>query len=244
MATSTQIANFIKEIAPHAQNAYRDLGKVLPSICIGMACVESGYGTATIMRKHNAFMGQKVGTGRTATKYWSGKFFTSRTKEEYTIGVHTTINAAFRAYDSTEQCIYNYYELLNTNLYKRVKANVPYAEQMAQIKLCGYMTSSKEVNSVINTIKRYNLTRYDIVDCYDEILVPTETKVYPTLRRGSRSEYVRSLQILLNLHGYQCGTADGIFGKKTDNAVRRWQSDHNLVADGIVGKLTWASLPI
>ena len=126
-----------------------------------MACIESGFGGSKLMYSHNAVLGQKVGSGKTATKYWSGQFFTSKTKEEYTIGVHTTITSAFRAYDSLRQCIFNYYELLNTSLYKNVLATSDYATQMVQIKQCGYMTSSKEVNSVLQTIAKYNLTIYD-----------------------------------------------------------------------------------
>lgn len=93
---------FINQIAPLAQKAYKTLGKVHPSVCIAMACVECANGNAGSV-KHNSLLGQKVGTGKTATKYWSGKFFTSKTKEEYIVGVHTTIKAAFRAYDSFEQ---------------------------------------------------------------------------------------------------------------------------------------------
>lgn len=160
MASEQQINKFISEIAPCAQNGYKTLGKVLPSICIAMACVECAYGTAGSV-KHHSYLGQKVGTGKTATKYWSGKFFSSKTKEEYQVGVHSTITAAFRAYDSIQQCVLNYYELLNTKLYARVQAGVDYVTQMNQIKMCGYMTSSTEVNSVIKLIRKYNLTQYD-----------------------------------------------------------------------------------
>ena len=233
MATQTQINNFINEIAPYAQEAYVKLGKVLPSVCIGMACIESGYGTSKLMYSHHAVLGQKVGTGKTATKYWGGKFFTSKTKEEYTIGVHTTIRDAFRAYDDLRQCVFNYYELLNTNLYARVKAGVDYKTQMAQIKQCGYMTSSTEVNSVINTIQKYNLTRFDSV--------APNTPSRPTLKKGSKGEAVKALQIFLNLNGYQCGSADGIYGSKTETAVRAFQKAHPECGtpDGIVGIKTW-----
>ena len=37
---------------------------LVPGICIGMACIESAYGTSKIMRNHNAFLGQKVGSGK------------------------------------------------------------------------------------------------------------------------------------------------------------------------------------
>lgn len=156
-----QALEFIDMLAPIAQKAFNNIGKILPSICIAMAIVESNCGQSSIMKKNNALLGQKVGTGKTAKKYWSGKFFVSRTKEEYTVGTHTIIKSAFRAYDSIEQCVFNYYELLNTSLYKKVASNVDYKTQMQQIKDCGYMTSSTEVNSVISIIEKYNLTIYD-----------------------------------------------------------------------------------
>ena len=156
-----QALEFIDMLAPIAQKAFNNIGKILPSVCIAMAIVESNCGQSNIMKKNNALLGQKVGTGKTAKKYWSGKFFVSRTKEEYTVGTHTIIKSAFRAYDSVEQCVFNYYELLNTSLYKKVISNVDYKTQMQQIKDCGYMTSSTEVNSVISIIEKYNLTIYD-----------------------------------------------------------------------------------
>ena len=69
---------------------------------------------------------------------------------------------------------------------------------------------------------------------------------YPTLRKGDKNDYVRNWQMFLNLHGYSCGNVDGIFGVKTEAAVKKWQKDHSNVcgkADGIIGPRTWASLP-
>lgn len=180
--TTAQAKAFIKEIAPSAQKAYKELGKVLPSVCIGMAMVESGAGTSKIMRKYNAFLGHKVGSGKTAKKYWNGKFFVARTKEEYTIGTHTVIKDAFRAFDSIEQCVFNFYELLNTSLYKRVLSGVDYKTQMSQIKACGYMTSSTEVNSVISLIDKYDLTKYDTGVAPVEISNYEVGKIYTTIQ--------------------------------------------------------------
>lgn len=69
-----------------------------------------------------------------------------------------------------------------------------------------------------------------------------QTTIVLTLRRGSNSQEVKDLQKKLNSLGYNCGTADGIFGLKTENEVRRFQSKHKLTADGIVGKNTHAAL--
>ena len=64
----------------------------------------------------------------------------------------------------------------------------------------------------------------------------------PMLKNGSEGASVKALQILLNGYGYNCGTADGIFGKKTEAAVRKFQSAKKIESDGIVGKNTWTKL--
>lgn len=246
MASAATINNFILEIAPCAQHAYKTLGKVKPSICIAMACVESAYGTSNIMRNHKAFLGFKVGSGKTATKYWEGTFFKSKTKEEYTVGTHTVITDAFRSYSSTQLCILNFYELLNTSLYSRVKADADFRTQMQQIKACGYMTSSTEVNSVISIILKYNLTIYDDV-CGDAPVKPVNPykRTANLIKRGMRGESVSWLQWELNRHGASL-SVDSIFGYRTYTAVIDFQSTHfyqgqKLVVDGLVGQKTiWA----
>ena len=70
---------------------------------------------------------------------------------------------------------------------------------------------------------------------------PEET-VYFNLRRGSKGTEVTLLQAALNSLGYDCGAADGIFGAKTEAAVRNFQRDHSLTVDGIAGKATHAAL--
>ena len=62
------------------------------------------------------------------------------------------------------------------------------------------------------------------------------------LRRGSRNEAVRVLQRKLGELGFDAGTPDGIFGRLTTRAVRRYQRLNNLTVDGIVGPATWARL--
>jgi len=57
-----------------------------------------------------------------------------------------------------------------------------------------------------------------------------------------KNEIVRWIQNRLNYLGYNCGTADGIFGKNTDTAVKKFQSANGLTADSIVGFNTWKKL--
>ena len=62
------------------------------------------------------------------------------------------------------------------------------------------------------------------------------------LRKGSRNEAVRVLQRKLGEIGIDAGTPDGIFGKMTTRAVKRYQRVNKLTVDGIVGPATWAKL--
>tara|TARA_B100000963_G_scaffold100156_1_gene86591 strand:+ start:8135 stop:9049 length:915 start_codon:yes stop_codon:yes gene_type:complete len=58
------------------------------------------------------------------------------------------------------------------------------------------------------------------------------------LKRGSKGSHVKELQTALEL------SADGIFGADTELAVRRFQSENGLTADGIVGTKTWEAIGI
>lgn len=60
----------------------------------------------------------------------------------------------------------------------------------------------------------------------------------PTLRRNSTGRHVQDLQRKLLL------VADGLFGPRTEAAVRAAQKAHGLVSDGVVGPLTWRALDL
>jgi len=62
------------------------------------------------------------------------------------------------------------------------------------------------------------------------------------LKLGSRGTSVISLQKKLTALGYSTKGIDGIFGYQTDQAVRRFQKDHQLKVDGIVGAATIKAL--
>lgn len=64
---------------------------------------------------------------------------------------------------------------------------------------------------------------------------------YSTVKKGSSGDEVRELQTLLNNSGYTLDV-DGVFGSKTQAAVRDYQQKNNLSVDGIVGNQTWSSL--
>jgi len=59
------------------------------------------------------------------------------------------------------------------------------------------------------------------------------------LKKGSYGAEVKYLQQKLYSKLYNVGTIDGVFGTKTENAVKEFQAENGLVADGIVGTSTW-----
>lgn len=65
---------------------------------------------------------------------------------------------------------------------------------------------------------------------------------YPTLRQGSRGIYVWLLQSLLESNQIPVGGIDGIFGEKTQSAVRTFQTNNSLAVDGVVGPNTWNAI--
>lgn len=64
---------------------------------------------------------------------------------------------------------------------------------------------------------------------------------YTQVGYGSQGSDVKTLQQMLNSKGYSLDV-DGIFGSKTQAAVKDYQQKNNLAVDGIVGTNTWGAL--
>lgn len=64
----------------------------------------------------------------------------------------------------------------------------------------------------------------------------------PTLRLGTYGPAVTRLQTRLQSLGFYNGALDGIFGAQTESAVKAFQRDAQILADGIVGASTWSVL--
>jgi len=55
----------------------------------------------------------------------------------------------------------------------------------------------------------------------------------PNLKRGSSGEQVSKLQSVLGELGYDCGSHDGIFGKRTEAQLMAFQREEGLEPDGV-----------
>jgi len=61
----------------------------------------------------------------------------------------------------------------------------------------------------------------------------------PVLQKGDKGDGVKQLQNALKMKGFNCGTSDGDFGTKTENALKELQATSGtLEVDGIYGSNT------
>ncbi len=73
----------------------------------------------------------------------------------------------------------------------------------------------------------------------------TTTSVKTKKTKSSTSpKLVKKVQKTLNDLGYDCGKADGVFGKKTKTALKKFQKDNGLKVDGKIGKQVKKALNI
>lgn len=157
MATAQQISRFIEEIAPLIQAEAKKRGYKVASPIIAQACIESAFGTSALGYKYHNYFGMKCGSS------WKGKSVNLKTKEEYKVGVLTTIKDNFRVYDSMKEGVAGYFDFINTKRYENLKTAKTAKEYLEMIKADGYATSSTYVNTNMNCIRTYNLTKYDTI---------------------------------------------------------------------------------
>lgn len=77
-----------------------------------------------------------------------------------------------------------------------------------------------------------------LVGIFTGLMAGSATAADSVLSWGDTGSQVTRLQQTLNNNGYWCGSADGIFGSKTFNAVLSFQKAVGIKADGIAGPVT------
>ena len=91
-----------------------------------------------------------------------------------------------------------------------------------------------------SNIRRARLAALSLaVLCMLLALLPARAATY---RQGSQGSAVRTIQTKLKRWGYYTGAVDGVYGSKTAEAVKYFQRQNGLTADGICGERTLAAL--
>ena len=93
-----------------------------------------------------------------------------------------------------------------------------------------------------NAARNFQRSRGLVVD--GKVGTNTWSKLIATFRKGSSNNAVRAIQYLLRYrYGYTAvGNVDGIYGTKTYDCSKNFQSKAGISADGVVGQNTWRYL--
>ena len=233
--SSAQAKDFIKHIAPMIQSEAKRRGYKICSTVIAQAIIEGAAGTSILAKTYHNHFGMKCG------KSWKGGSVNMKTKEEYATGL-VTIKDNFRIFPSDEAGVSGYYDFISAPRYENLKTATTYKEYAEMLKKDGYATSSSYVNTLCNTVTKYNLGVYDeATDAPQHIQNRRVLKLTTPMMTGS--DVIVCQKILQSL-GYDIGSTgvDSKYGKMTEKAVRAFQRDKSLVVDGKVGIATWAML--
>jgi flagellum-specific peptidoglycan hydrolase FlgJ len=151
--------DFIKEIAPHAQRI-QEKYKILASLVIAQACLESNFGKSGLAQKGKNLFGVKGS--------YNGQSVTMRT-HEYERGKKVWIDAPFRKYPSWYESLEDLAKLYTNgvswdkNKYRAIIGETNYVMACKKVQECGYCTDPNYAAKLIQIIEKYNLTQYDKV---------------------------------------------------------------------------------
>ena len=147
------MSNFIEEVKRNIPSNT----KILPSVIVAQAILESSRGTSELALKANNLFGIKGD--------YNGQSYTVGTKE-YLNGRWTTVNAAFKKYPSYRESIIDHSNFFTstpwrTQNYKSVLNAKDYKTQARALQSSGYATDPAYASKLINLIETNNLSSLD-----------------------------------------------------------------------------------
>jgi len=226
---------FLQTLKPYVLADMRSSG-ILASLTASQAFIESSKGNSGLTQQANNLFGIKGSYNGQSVKMWT---------TEYVNGAPIRVMADFRAYPSWKESVADHSALFNRlKRYENLRGLTDYTLACKYVQQDGYATSPSYSNTLLSCINKYQLYLWD-AEVLGQSPGQTPVKNLPVLKYGSRGEYVVAWQNFLNLNGYPCGLADGIFWRNTEIAVKQWQADHIDVCkdvDGIIGRNTWKSI--
>lgn len=118
-------------------------------------------------------------------------------------------------------------------LYRKAKIKAietPYTAQNAAPTATALVTPASQTRNILAENTPVPKVRKALIS---NVLLPNTS-----LRKGDNSTDVRNLQLALNQLGYKTNGTDGKFGDATETAVKQFQVDYKITADGVAGQAT------
>lgn len=245
MALTQEQQDFIVKVGAAATKDMKQSG-VLASLTIAQAILESGWGKSALAAKANALFGIK------ADSRWSGKVYSTATKECYDGVSFTTVDALFRAYDSCEDSITDHSAfLVGSSRYVAVIDELDYNNACTAIHKAGYATDPTYAEKLISIIESYNLAAYDTATGKEENKMNLKTLLLTKNACYIAGKTIVPQGIMVhstgannpNLKRY-VGPDDGLLGKNQNN--NHWNQANpdgrQVCVHAFIGKLADGSI--
>lgn len=189
---------FISQVSGGAMSLWGKF-KILPSVAIGQAILESAWGMSSLAIKYNNLFGIKG--------EYKGNSAMLNTWEVYG-GKRYDIKAGFRVYPDWETSILDYGAFLKVNKrYSNALGLRTFRNQIKEIHKAGYATDPDYANKVISIITKYKLDRYDkmVLEPLDLSEKPKQKTTTYTVKSGDTlfhiaRKYQSSINYLMDLN--------------------------------------------
>ena len=152
---------FAAKIAPYIQKYASKYGIRVISPIIAQAILESGSGESELAVNANNFLGLKYKPGRCPTAIG---IYHKIGSEQNPDGSYTSSAMQWCKFASMEDCVIGYFDFTSHSRYAGLKGVTDPQKYLEIIKAAGYATSLNYVQNLMNVIKKYDLTKYDVVN--------------------------------------------------------------------------------
>ena len=178
MATTQQQKEFLERIIPLAKADMKKT-KILASLTIAQAILESGWGTSALARKSNNLFGIK-GNGKNYKTF------------EYINGKRVDIVDSFKVYPDWETSVTDHSGLfLRLSRYQNLIGERDYKKACRKVYEDGYATAPNYTEALIKIIEQYKLYEHDYENCIVQYVVVAESK---PLTMQSSDNLIRTLK--------------------------------------------------
>lgn len=224
---------FLKKLKPYILEDMKKT-KILASLTAAQAMIESRHGNSGLTVQCNNLFGIKGEYNGQYGLFWTTEYYDGKTPVK--------VQAKFRKYPSWGESIADHSRLFTSSKrYKNLVGCTDYAKVCKYVKDDGYATAPDYTKTLMKKINEYKLYLWD-AEVLGKDVAMHETVDLPVLKLGSKGPQVLAWQNFLHINGYNPGKIDGIFGALTEEAVKSFQQSRGIVADGIIGKKTWAAV--
>lgn len=221
---------FIVEISKYIQKHAPKYNIKVYSPIIAQAILESGCGTSELAVNAYNYFGLKYRAGRCPTS--CGIYYKTGT-EQNADGSYTSSAMQWMKFPDMENGVIGYFDFINISTYANLKGITNPKDYLENIKKDDYATSLKYVDNLMNTIKNYDLTKYDIVQQGDEQMGYTNsplvnyTKISPN-KTSPRNHIIDTISIHCMAGNLSIETCGNVFAP----ASRKASSNYGIGSDG------------